>query len=182
MIERAKLSDQKEKKGFVIWLTGLSGSGKSTLADEVYDSISANGNRVEKLDGDVMRGVFPATGFTREERDAHIKRVGFVASLLEKHDVIVVASFISPYRKARRLVRDMCSNFIEVFVSVSLDECERRDVKGLYKRARAGEIKDFTGIDAPYEEPQNAEIVVDTESQELEESLAQVMEYIKQYM
>ena len=176
------MSDQKEKKGFVIWLTGLSGSGKSTLADQVYDSIAANGNRVEKLDGDVMRGVFPATGFSKEERDAHIKRVGFIASLLEKHDVIVVASFISPYSKMRRLVRDMCSNFVEVFVSTSIDECEKRDVKGLYKRARAGEIKDFTGIDAPYEKPQNAEIVVDTEKQQLDESLAQVMEYIKQYM
>ena len=166
----------------MIWLTGLSGSGKSTLADEVYDRITANGNRVEKLDGDVMRGVFPATGFTKEERDAHIKRVGFVASLLEKHDVVVVASFISPYRKARRLVRDMCSNFVEVFVSASLDECERRDVKGLYKRARAGEIKDFTGIDAPYEEPEHAEIVVETENQQVEESLLKIMEYIEQYM
>ena len=177
-----KLSEQKEKKGFVLWFTGLSGSGKSTLADEVYDSIAANGNRVEKLDGDVMREVFPATGFNKEDRDAHIKRVGFIASLLEKHDVIVVASFISPYREARRLAREMCSNFVEIFISASLEECERRDVKGLYKRARAGEITNLTGIGSPYEEPENAEIVVDTETQELEESLAQVMEYIKQYM
>lgn len=176
------MSEQKEKKGFVVWFTGLSGSGKSTLADQVYDRIVANGNRVEKLDGDVMRNLFPATGFSKEERNAHIKRVGFVASLLEKHDVIVVASFISPYSKTRRLVRDMCSNFVEVFVSASLEECERRDVKGLYKRARAGEIKDFTGIDAPYEKPENAEIIADTEAQQLEESLAQVMEHIEQYM
>lgn len=173
------MHDQKQTKGFVLWLTGLSGSGKSTLADMVYDKIAQNGNRVEKLDGDVMRGLFPATGFTKEARDEHIKRVGFLASLLEKHDVIVVASFISPYEETRQLVRSRCQNFIEVFVSASLEECERRDVKGLYKKARAGEIKHFTGIDDPYEVPSNPEIEVDTENKTEEESAAQIIDYIK---
>lgn len=163
----------------MLWLTGLSGSGKSTLADMVYDKIAQNGNRVEKLDGDVMRGLFPATGFTKDARDEHIKRVGFLASLLEKHDVIVVASFISPYEETRQLVRSRCQNFIEVFVSASLEECERRDVKGLYKKARAGEIKHFTGIDDPYEVPSNPEIEVDTENKTEEESAAQIIDYIK---
>lgn len=163
----------------MLWLTGLSGSGKSTLADMVYDKIAQNGNRVEKLDGDVMRSLFPATGFTKEARDEHIKRVGFLASLLEKHDVIVVASFISPYEETRQLVRSRCRNFVEVFVSASLEECERRDVKGLYKKARAGEIKHFTGIDDPYEVPSNPEIEVDTENKTEEESAAQIIDYIK---
>lgn len=166
----------------MLWLTGLSGSGKSTLADQVYDKIAQNDHRVEKLDGDVMRGLFPATGFTKEARDEHIKRVGFLASLLEKHDVIVVASFISPYEQTRQLVRSRCKKFVEVFVSASLEECERRDVKGLYKKARAGEIKNFTGIDDPYEQPSNPEIVVDTETQTEEESAAQIIDYIKNFL
>ncbi len=171
-----------DKKAFVLWFTGLSGAGKSTLADEVYDYISKDGLRTEKLDGDVLRGYFPATGFSKKDRDEHIKRVGFMASRLEKHGVIVVASFISPYRETRGIVRDMCDNFIEVFVSASLAECERRDVKGLYKRARAGEITNFTGIDDPYEAPENPDIFVDTENQNLEESAATVLEHIRQYL
>ena len=179
---KAEMSDQKENKGFVLWLTGLSGSGKSTLADKVYDRLSQNGRRVEKLDGDIMRGLFPSTGFTKQDRDEHIKRIGFVASLLERNGVIVVASFISPYRDTRRFVRNMCGNFIEVFVSASLDQCEKRDVKGLYQKARAGQIKNFTGIDDPYEEPENAEIVVSTESQTVEESVDQIVDYLKRYI
>ena len=171
-----------DKQAFVLWFTGLSGAGKSTLADEVYDRISKDGLRTEKLDGDVLRGYFPPTGFSKKERDDHIIRVGFMASRLEKHGVIVIASFISPYIETRGVVRGMCDNFIEVFVSASLDECERRDVKGLYKRARGGEIANFTGIDDPYEAPENPEIVVDTENQTLDESAAKVMEHIKQYL
>jgi len=176
------MSDQKENKGFVLWLTGLSGSGKSTLADKVYECLLRTGRRVEKLDGDVMRGLFPSTGFTKQDRDEHIKRIGFVASLLERNGVIVVASFISPYRDTRRFVRNMCGNFIEVFVSASLDECEKRDVKGLYEKARAGHIKNFTGIDDPYEEPENAEIVVSTDSQTVEDSVDQIVDYLKRYI
>ena len=179
---KAKMSDQKENKGFVLWLTGLSGSGKSTLADKVYDRLSRNGRRVEKLDGDIMRGLFPSTGFTKQDRDEHIKRIGFVASLLERNGVIVIASFISPYRDTRRFVRNMCGNFVEVFVSASLDECEKRDIKGLYKKARAGQIKNFTGIDDPYEEPENAEIVVNTDSQTVEDSVDQIVDYLKRYI
>ncbi|MCK5174146.1 MAG: adenylyl-sulfate kinase [Planctomycetes bacterium] len=173
------MATTQEDKAFVLWFTGLSGSGKSTLADRVYDELSANGNRIEKLDGDVLRGIFPATGFTKDDRDEHIRRVGFLASMLEKHGVIVVASFISPYKEARNFVRQRCGNFIEVYVSTSLDECRRRDVKGLYKRADAGEIKNFTGIDDPYEEPENAEIVVDTEGLSIDESVAVIINALK---
>ena len=173
------MATTQEDKAFVLWFTGLSGSGKSTLADRVYDELSANGNRIEKLDGDVLRGIFPATGFTKDDRDEHIRRVGFLASMLEKHGVIVVASFISPYKEARNFVRQRCGNFIEVYVSTSLDECRRRDVKGLYKRADAGEIKNFTGIDDPYEAPENAEIVVDTEGLSIDESVAVIVNALK---
>ena len=176
------LSDNNTQKGMVLWLTGLSGSGKSTLAEKLYDELNRRGKRVERLDGDVLRGVFPNTGFSKEARDEHIRRVGFMASRLEHHGVIVVASFISPYRTARDFVRNLCDNFIEVYIKASLDECKRRDVKGLYKKAMAGEITSFTGIDDPYEEPTQPELVIDTEQQTIDESVRQVMEYLKPYL
>jgi adenylylsulfate kinase len=172
----------KTSKGFVLWLTGLSGAGKTTIAEQLYEKLEALNRDYERLDGDVLRGVFPNTGFSKEARDEHIKRVGFMASRLEHHGVPVIASFISPYREARRFVRDLCGNFIEIYVKASIDECKRRDVKGLYKKALAGEIKDFTGIDHPYEEPENPEITVDTEHQTADESVAQIMDTIKQYL
>lgn len=170
-----------KNKTFVLWLTGLSGSGKSTIANKVYDQIAVDGRKVEKLDGDVIRGYFPSTGFTKQARDEHIKRVGFMASRLEKHGVVVIASFISPYKEARQFVRDMCDNYIEVHISASLSECERRDVKGLYKRARAGEIKNFTGIDDPYEAPDNPDIFVNTEKETIDESVSIIMNYLREY-
>lgn len=169
-------------KAFVLWLTGLSGSGKTTLANRTYEYIEKRGLSVEKLDGDILRGLFPSTGFSRAQRDEHIKRVGFMASILEKHGVIVVASFISPYRQARRFVRDMCSNFIEVYVQAPLDVCEKRDVKGLYTRARAGQIKNFTGLDDPYEEPQNLELIINTDEQTVDESVSVIIDFIGKYL
>ena len=169
-------------KAFVLWLTGLSGAGKSTLADKVYEHMVKSGLEVEKLDGDVMRGFFPSTGFSKTDRNEHIKRIGFLASMLEKHGVIVIASFISPYREARRFVREMCRNFIEVHVCASLAECEFRDVKGLYSKVRAGEIKNFTGVDDPYEEPEDPELIIDTEEQTVDESVSEIINYIQQYL
>ena len=182
IIEKLYLSMKDENKAFVIWFTGLSGSGKSTLADIVFENIKTRGMPVEKLDGDQVRKIFPSTGFSKEERDRHIKRIGFTASLLEKHGVIVIASFVSPYRQARRFVRQLCTNFIEVYVRASIEACHQRDVKGLYKKVQAGEIKEFTGVDDPYEEPQNPEVVVDTESQTPEESAAIIIDYIESYL
>jgi adenylylsulfate kinase len=146
----------------VLWFTGLSGSGKSTIAQWVTGALRERGLRVEQLDGDSIRGIFPNTGFTREERDAHIRRVGFLASKLEQHGVFVVASFVSPYEESRQFVRGLCTSFVEVHVATPLDVCEARDVKGLYARARRGEINNFTGIDDPYEPPARPEVVVDT--------------------
>lgn len=176
------MSSRNNKKGFVLWLTGLSGAGKSTLAEVLYEKIAAAGKKCEQLDGDILRGVFPNTGFSKEARDDHIRRVGFMASRLEHHGVAVVASFISPYQQARDFIRNLCENFIEVHVSASLEECQRRDVKGLYKKAIAGEIKGFTGIDDPYEIPEHPEIVVDTANQTIDESVNQIMEYLKPYL
>ncbi len=173
---------KKSVKPFVLWFTGLSGSGKSALASRAYDYIAEKGLRVERLDGDVVRSVFPKTGFTKEERDNHIKRVGFLASMLERNGVIVVSSFVSPYQDARNFVRDLCQNFVEIHVDTPIEICEQRDVKGLYKKARAGEIKYFTGIDDPYERPQNPEIVIKTEGQTVEETFSCLKKQIDRYL
>ena len=162
----------------VIWLTGLSASGKTTIAIALSEKLITLGHRVEHLDGDLVRKMFPGTGFTREERDRHIKRIGYLAAMLEKHEVSVVASFISPYREARTFVRSQCSNFIEVYVSTPLEECEKRDPKGLYKKARKGEISNFTGISDPYEPPENVEIEIDTTDISVDEAVEQILEYL----
>jgi adenylylsulfate kinase len=159
----------------VIWFTGLSGSGKSTIANLVADRLRQRGLNVERLDGDSVRDIFPEIGFTRPERDAHVRRVGFLASKLEEHGVFVVGSFVSPYEESRQFVRSRCKSFIEVYVSTPLEECERRDVKGLYAKARRGEIKNFTGISDPYEPPTNPELVIDTRGMSVEAAGEQVL-------
>jgi adenylylsulfate kinase len=143
----------------VIWLTGLSGAGKSTIAEHLCRVMRRRRLRVEWIDGDAIRDLFP-TGFTRPERDGHIRRIGYMASVLERHGIFVVASFVSPYAESRHFVRTLCRNFVEVYVATGLEECERRDVKGLYAKARRGEIKHFTGLDDPYEPPAQPELVI----------------------
>jgi adenylylsulfate kinase len=159
----------------VLWFTGLSGSGKSTIAARVCEELRRRGTDVEYLDGDALREVFPNTGFTRAEREEHLRRAGYMASRLAAHGVTVVASFVSPYRESRDFIRRLCPGFIEVFVSTPLEECERRDVKGLYARARRGEIRHFTGIDDPYEQPDHPELTLDTRVLSLEQCVAQVL-------
>ncbi|NGP87797.1 adenylyl-sulfate kinase [Fodinibius halophilus] len=170
---------EKNLKPTVLWFTGLSGSGKSTISEEVYARLKEQGYEVEHLDGDAVREVFPKTGFSKEERDAHVKRVGFIASLLQKHGVFVVASFISPYQDARDFVRDMCEDFTVVHISTPLEVCEERDVKGLYEQARKGEIDNFTGISDPYEEPENPELEIDTTNISVEEGVQMVFDYLE---
>ncbi|MGD9873739.1 MAG: adenylyl-sulfate kinase [Kiritimatiellia bacterium] len=174
------MTKQKYKPA-VLWFTGLSGSGKSTIAEKLVADLETAGQEIEYLDGDLVREIFPQTGFTREERDLHIRRIGFIASLLEKHGVLVVASFVSPFRAAREEVRRCCRHFIEIHVSTPLEECERRDVKGLYARARAGEIRNFTGVSDPYEPPENPEIKLDTTGISLDEACGRVQEYLKEH-
>lgn len=159
----------------VLWFTGLSGSGKSTLATAVDGDLKARGVATELLDGDAVRALSPA-GFSRADRDAHVRRVGFLASRLEHHNVTVLCSLISPYASSRAFVRGLCVRFIEIYVATPLGECERRDVKGLYARARRGELAQFTGIDDPYEAPANPELMIDTSSVRLDDAVARVIE------
>jgi adenylylsulfate kinase len=160
----------------VLWFTGLSGSGKSTIACRVFEELKRRGIEVEYIDGDALREVFPSTGFTRAERDEHLRRTGYMASRLEAHGVTVIASFVSPYHESREFIRKLCRDFVEIYVATSLEECERRDVKGLYARARRGEIKNFTGIDDPYEPPEHPELTLDTHALSVDQCVAKVLE------
>jgi adenylyl-sulfate kinase len=159
----------KKKDGVVVWLTGLSGAGKSTLAESLVPKLQALGRNVELLDGDVVRThLSKGLGFSREDRDTHVGRVAFVAHLLARNGVVVLVAAISPVRETRDRARSLIGDFLEVHVSTPLEECIKRDVKGLYKRAMAGEIAQFTGISDPYEAPLSPELVVDTTALSLE--------------
>ena len=161
----------------VVWFTGLSGSGKSSIAEWVAAELRGQGLPVERLDGDAIRRVFP-TGFSRPERDAHVRRAGYFASRLEFHGVTVIASFVSPDRESRDFVRSLCRNFVEVHVATPLEECERSDAKGLYAQARRGDIHDFAGITATYEPPISPELVVDTSQMSIEEAGQRVLDLL----
>lgn len=160
--------------GFTLWFTGLSGSGKTTIADLVGPELEKRGRMVEKLDGDVVRThLSTGLGFSKEDRDANIERIGWVASRLTRHGAAVIVSAISPYEEARRKARALVEAhgvFVEIHVATPVEECERRDVKGLYARARAGEIPEFTGVSDPYEEPADPELRLDTTALTPEES------------
>jgi adenylylsulfate kinase len=167
-------SSRSRPGGFTLWFTGLSGSGKSTIAHLVGPELDRRGLVVEYLDGDTVRThLSKGLGFSKEDRDTNIERIGWVASRLTRQGGAVIAAAISPYeetrQKARALVEEW-GTFVEVYVAASVDECARRDVKGLYEKAFAGEIKGFTGVDDPYEEPSAPELVIDTEAHEAEES------------
>ena len=179
MWERIRFG-REEIQPVVVWLTGLPGAGKSSLSQFVADSLRAKGFKVELLDGEMVRHLFPQTGFSRAERDEHIRRLGFLASKLEQQGVSVVAATVSPYAESREFVRGLCRNFIEVHVATPLEECERRDAKGLYARARRGEIRNFTGLDDPYEAPSNPTIRLDTTGNTVEQSGAQLLALVEQ--
>ena len=171
------------QKGVVIWFTGLPSSGKSTIAHAVEEELYTRGHLSYVLDGDNIRhGLNKNLGFSPEDREENIRRIGEVAKLFAQAGIITMTAFISPYRrdrdKARHLLED--GEFIEVFVKISLEEAEQRDPKGLYKKARAGEIKEFTGISAPYEEPLNPELVIDTDELDLEKSKSMVIQYLEE--
>ncbi|MDK3159185.1 adenylyl-sulfate kinase [Kamptonema cortianum] len=162
--------------GVTLWFTGLSGAGKTTLSQAVAEVLRRNGYRIEVLDGDIVRkNLSKGLGFSKSDRDENIRRIGFVAHLLSRNGVIVLVSAISPYQNIRDEVRDRIGNFVEIYVNAPLDVCEARDVKGLYKRARAGEIQGFTGIDDPYEVPVNPEIECRTDRETVTESVAKIL-------
>lgn len=163
-------------KGVTVWLTGLSGAGKSTIARQLEQELKSRNCKVEVLDGDLIRTwLSQGLGFSKKDRDINVRRVGFVANLLSRNGVVVIAATISPYQAIRDEIREINKDFVEVHVNAPLEVCEARDVKGLYAKARAGEIKGFTGIDDPYEVPLNPEVVCESGKEAVEESVNKVI-------
>ena len=163
-------------KGVTVWFTGLPCSGKTTLALKLNAELKKRGYNPEELDGDITRKYLSkGLGFSKEDRDENIRRVGFVCSLLTKHGAVTTAAFVSPYRSIRAEIREMIGNFVEVYVKCSLEKCIERDVKGMYKKAIAGEIKNFTGVSDPFEEPEKPELVVETDKESEAESLQKII-------
>src|SRR6266849_1351451 len=161
--------------GFTIWFTGLSGSGKSTLSEVIEQHMKALGRNIEVLDGDIVRThLSKGLGFSREDRDTNIKRIGFVCNLLTRNSVICISAAIAPYREARDWARKEIGNFVEVYVRCPIEVCRQRDVKGLYKLVDEGKIKNFTGVDDPYEEPEHPELVIETDRETVEESVVRI--------
>jgi adenylyl-sulfate kinase len=170
------MTDHFDERGVTIWFTGLSGAGKSTLAEMLFHELRHRDKKVELLDGDVVRtNLSKGLGFSREDRDTNILRIGFVANLLTRNGVATIVSAISPYRDARNQCRAMIKDFVEIHVHATVDECAKRDVKGLYEKAFAGTITGFTGVDDPYEEPSSPEIYVDTMAESPDESLQSIL-------
>jgi len=170
----------KTQKGFTAWFTGLPCCGKTTIADKVAEQLREKGYRVERLDGDVVRqGLTSDLGFSKEDRDENIKRVAFVAKLLTRNGVAVLATFVSPYREQREKARKEIGNFVEIYTRCPVEVCMRRDVKGMYKKARAGEIKEFTGVSDPYEEPLHPELILDTDKESVDEGVQKVLDTLK---
>jgi adenylylsulfate kinase len=175
------MEEKTQRKGFTVWFTGLSGSGKSTIAERVALKLERRGLPVEILDGDVVRThLSKGLGFSHEDRDENIKRVGFVCQLLTRNGVAAIASVISPYREARDYNRQKIKNFVEVYARCPIEVCAQRDLKGLYQKAQAGEIKGFTGVDDPYEPPLNAEVVCKTDTESVEESVDKVIRKLEE--
>ncbi len=163
-------------KGVTVWFTGLPCSGKTTLALKLSEELKKRGITSENLDGDITRKYLSkGLGFSKEDRDENIRRVGFVCSLLTKHGAVTTAAFVSPYRSIRDENRKLIGNFVEVYVKCSLEKCMERDVKGMYKKAIAGEIKNFTGVSDPFEEPEHPELIVETDKENEAESLKKIL-------
>jgi sulfate adenylyltransferase len=172
-----------ETKGFCVWFTGLSGSGKTTTAKALLERLSERGRTVTYLDGDRVRELLSkGLGFSREDRDANIRRIGFVAAEIVRHGGGVITAAISPYRSTRADARQMVGDdaFVEVFVDTPLEVCEARDVKGMYARARRGELKEFTGVDDPYEAPLRPEVRLETVQSSVEDNVGKIMDYLKE--
>lgn len=171
-----------ESKGFTLWFTGLSGAGKTTISEIVARELKDRGSRLEILDGDIVReNLSKGLGFSKEDRDTNIRRIAFVADLLSRNGTPVITAAISPYRSIRNEARELMGDrFIEVYIDASVEVCAERDVKGLYAKAFAGEIKEFTGVSDPYEPPENPEVDLRTAEEEPEESAAKLLAYLEE--
>jgi len=169
------------QKGFTAWFTGLPCCGKTTIAKKVVEILKQRGYKVEHLDGDLVREYLTSDlGFSKKDRDENLKRISFVAKLLTRNDIIVLATFVSPYSDRRKKIRKEIKDFIEIFVKCPVEICIKRDVKGMYKKALEGEIKDFTGVQDPYEEPEKPELIIHSDEETVDESVKKVIDKLEE--
>jgi adenylylsulfate kinase len=184
-INKEKRNNLNNHNSFLIWFTGLSGSGKSTIANALEQKLFKNGIKTYSLDGDnIRKGINKDLTFTTKDRTENIRRIAEISNLMIDAGIVVLSAFVSPYKKDRNDIRNIVGNvnFVEIFINTSLEECERRDVKGLYKKARKGEITNFTGISAPYEAPENPNIEIKTEEMNVEDALEKIYKYISKLL
>jgi adenylylsulfate kinase len=172
---------KKKIDPFNLWFTGLPLSGKSTIADKVYVELEKLHIPIERLDSKDIRDLIPDIGFSREDRNRHMHRIGFLIQKLQKNSISTVASFVSPYKESRKAIREMVKNNIVVYVKAEIETCKERDYKGVYEKAMAGELKNFSGINDVYEEPEHAEIVIDTETTSIDEAASLIVDYVKKH-
>lgn len=170
---------KKKIEPFNLWFTGLPLSGKSTIADKVYEELEKMQIPIERLDSKDIRDVVPNVGFTREDRNRHMHRIGHLIKTLQNNSISTVASFVSPYRESRKAIREMVTNNVVVYVKADIETCKARDYKGAYEKALSGEYKNFTGVNDVYEEPQHAEIVIDTDTVSVDEAVTLIVEFIR---
>jgi len=173
--------EKKRIEPFNLWFTGLPLSGKTTIADKVYDELEKLHIPIERLDSKDIRDLIPNIGFNREDRNRHMHRVGFLIQKLQKNSISTVASFVSPYKESRKAIREMVKNNIVVYVKADIESCKQRDYKGVYTKALAGELKNFSGVNDVYEVPKHAEIVIDTETTTVNEAVKIIVKYVKRY-
>ena len=170
---------KKEIPSFVLWISGIPRSGNTTLGDMIFNSLKDEGLKIQRLDSHDVRPLFPGTGFTRDEVDNHIKRVGHLASMLEKNGIITIASFVSPYQESRQFVRNLCNNYVEVYLNTSVEKVRQYDDYNFYNRAEAGEIKNVPGVDVQYETCENTELEIDMRNKSLEEAKDEIIKILK---
>ena len=172
---------KKKIEPFNLWFTGLPLSGKTTIADKVYEELEKLQIPIERIDAKDIRDLVPDIGFTRKDRNRHMQRIGHLIKTLQNNSISTVASFVSPYRESRKAIRDMVKNNIVVYLKADIESCEKRDYKGVYAKAKAGELQNFSGINDVYEEPQHAEIVIDTDKMTADEAAAEIVKYVKKH-
>lgn len=172
---------KKKIEPFNLWFTGLPLSGKTTIADKVYEKLEKLHIPIERIDAKDIRDLVPDIGFTRKDRNRHMQRIGHLIKTLQKNSISTVASFVSPYRESRKVIREMVKNNIVVYLKADIESCEARDYKGVYAKAKVGELQNFSGINDVYEEPQHAEIVIDTDKMTADEAAAEIVKYVKKH-
>ena len=181
-MNNGRMNKYQKNKGLVLWFTGLPCSGKTTISKKLEKYFKQNSKPVQRLDGDIIRKTISEDlGFSKQDRDKNIKRISYIARILSDNGINVIVAFVSPYQKMRKFARKICPNFIEIYLKCDIEECKRRDMKGMYAKAESGELKNFTGVDDPYEKPKNPDVILETDKYSAKENINKIIRFVKEY-